>query len=85
MTYAVHLMDLQGWVQHAPLMSLLHLVMEGEVRFLDKHKIDGQPVVFLNCDQERAAAIVQVVRLNIPREKLRMYHSKTGNGNWKAI
>ena len=85
MTYAVHLMDLQGWVKHAPLMSLLHLVMDGQVRFLNERQIDGQPVVCLNCGEEQAAAIVQVVRLKIPREKLRIYYSTTGNGKWKAL
>ncbi len=40
--------------------------------------------VILDCDDERAEAIVQVVRANVERRHLRMFYSKTGN-SWRAI
>ena len=47
--------------------------------------IDNVGIV-LECDEERAEAIVQVIRLKFPKPyQLRCYYSKTGNGGWKRV
>ena len=39
----------------------------------------------LECDEERAAAIIAVIRLKHPRNVMRCYTSKTGRGGWKRV
>ena len=52
--------------------------VEAEKRF------DGHAVL-LECDEERAAAIVEVARKHYKRWQLRFYRSKTGNGGWRRV
>jgi len=52
--------------------------------------IDAEPGQFagaairLDCDEERAKAIVAVIRIATRKERLRCYKSETGN-SWKRI
>jgi len=46
--------------------------------------IDGRAVL-LECDPERAAAVVQVIRKRWPRHLLRCYCRKKGRKKWQRI
>lgn len=83
--YAVHLMDLQGWTQHLPVLALLRPVLDSEPVYLNGRQIDGCPVLRLTCDDERAAAIVATIRLKVRPDRLRMFRSETGRGGWKPV
>lgn len=52
--------------------------VEAEKRF------DGMALT-LACDEERAQAIVEVIRLKYKKHEMRCYQSKTGKGGWKRI
>jgi hypothetical protein len=47
-------------------------------------RFDGMAVRLL-CSEERAAAIVSVIRTRIKKHSLRFYQSKTGQGGWKRV
>ncbi len=84
MTYAIHLADLQGWTHHLPLMCLLNGVLDDEPFDIGKGRF-AAVALRLNCDEQRAEAICQIVRKHFKRADMRMYRSKTGMGQWKAI
>ena len=84
MSYAVHLFDLQVWREHLPVMALLGPVLSDRTVTVSTRDIAGEAIV-LNCDDERGEAIVAVLRLRVPRDRLRMYHSRTGKGGWRAV
>lgn len=86
MTYAVNLADLTALAQRgSPLLYVLrdvtpnHMVLD-----IDPVRFDSL-VVLLECDDERAAAIIAVARLKLRPAELRFYHSRTGNGSWKQV
>jgi hypothetical protein len=39
----------------------------------------------LECDEERATAIVEIIRKRFKKHELRCYRSKTGKGGWKRV
>jgi len=47
-------------------------------------RFDGVAIV-LDCDDERGAAIHQLIRQKYEKYQLRLFYSKTGNGGWKTI
>jgi len=47
-------------------------------------KFDGAAVV-LECDEERAAAIVAVIRTKYKRNQIRCWQSKSGASSWKMV
>jgi len=57
----------------------------------DQHTVDVAPKLFdgcavaLNCDDERAAAVVGVIRLRYRRDQVRCYRSETGKGSWRRV
>lgn len=90
MKYAINLADLTAYVQEAekgysPVMAMIGPVLDKHYVSVGKNLDDN--AVLLNCDEERAEAITQVVRdiWKIPKHKLRMYGSRTGKGGWKKI
>jgi len=50
----------------------------------ERDNFDGAAIVW-SCDDERGAAIVDILRKKFKKHELRMYHSKTGNGSWKRV
>ena len=82
--YAIHLADLQGWVNHLPLMCVLGPVLDNQPFDIGKGRFAGVGLR-LNCDEEQAEAICQIVRLHFKRADMRMYRSDTGKGAWKEI
>lgn len=51
---------------------------------VEKRRFDGIGVV-LTCDEERASAIVEILRQKYKKYELRLYTSKTGAGGWKRV
>ena len=85
MKYAINLADLTAWMQHAPRHPMLFLVRPHIGTPVDVNtKVDGVAVV-LDCPEEQAAAIAELLRKNLKRHELRMYRSETGEGGWKTI
>lgn len=44
-----------------------------------------ESAVVLDCDEERAAAVVALIRMRCKRAQWHCWYSKTGNGGWKAV
>lgn len=84
MPYAVNLFDLQGYSGSLPMMFLLRPVLTMEMIEVDKQRIDSV-AVRLACSDDRGAAIVNVIRMHVSRNDIRIYRSKTGNGDWKRV
>jgi hypothetical protein len=62
--------------------AVLVAPVRGEVIEADPQRFDGMAVT-LACDDERAAAIVEVIRLKLKKSELRCY---TGSGKtWRLI
>ena len=64
---------------------LLSPVFSGERKVVkaEKGKLDGAALI-LDCPDERADAIIEIVRKVYHKNKFRFYESKTGVG-WKRI
>lgn len=79
--YAVNLADL---TRMPPIVSSLLIgPVRGEVLNIDKRKVDAT-IVELDCDAERAEAIVAVIRVRYNRNELRCY-KRGKRGGWKRI
>ena len=84
--YAVNIGD---WTAHRDDLALQIILTP----IVDRHgsTIDTEPgrfdgmAIALVCPDEQAQAIVEVVRLRIPKYALRFYQSKTGKGGWKRV
>ena len=64
---------------------LLNPVMDREHPIkTERNRFDGMGVC-LNCDKDRAKAIVELIRKRYKRYRLRIYYSKTGMGGWKRV
>ena len=93
MPYAVNLADLLTLTKFDPVMSWLICSNRGEAVEVEH----GQTMaighaVRLDCDEEQAMAIVDVIRQQYPEKGIgnrkgyiRVYHSKTGEGNWSRV
>lgn len=85
MPYAVNLYDLMSLQALDPVCALFFPVSAlGEVVAANRRKV-GQDAVFLAFDDERAAAIVKLVRKRYDKNSLLLYFSKSGRGGWKRI
>ena len=50
---------------------------------VEPKRIDGMAVL-LECNDEKAQAMLRIVRLKRKKHEFRFYHSKTGK-NWKRV
>lgn len=81
MRYAVNLADL---TRMPPVCSAILIgPVRGEVQNINKRRIDAT-IVELDCDEERAEAIVGVIRVRYNRNELRCY-KRGARGGWKRI
>jgi len=80
--YAVNLPDLVGDDLGRRMAAMLVAPVRGEVVQTDPRRFDEVAVV-LACNDERAAAIVEVIRLKFKKPALRCYQ---GSGDtWRRI
>lgn len=85
--YAVNLADLTAvdaivsQMLIAPVLS--KTVVNAETDGAGAYTVDTSACV-LDCDEERAKAIIHISRKRYKRHALRFYHSTTGN-SWKRI
>ncbi len=80
-TYAVSLPDITGNDLLRQLVAAMVMRVEGETVEVDRSRWDGI-AVGLDCDDERAEAIVAVIRKHYTRDQLRCW--KRGK-TWKRI
>ena len=82
--YAVNLADLSQKANQVVVTCLVKPVMGGTV-VVRPRQVDGVAVL-LDCGDERAAAIVEVIRLKLRRHEMRCYVRKTDRAKtWKAV
>lgn len=85
--YAINLAD---WHKHRldyGIQILLLAVIDDDSRVVEceRRRPDGVGVV-LDCDDERAAAIVTIVRQRLKKHQLRFYKNKSQSGkSWKRV
>ena len=82
--YAVNLADLthsNRCIDHRMAAMMVASVM-GDVVDVNKARVD-ESVVVLDCSDERARAIIDVIRLKLPKNRLRCYEKTTGR--WRRI
>lgn len=86
MVYAINLADWVGHKTDIGLAILLQAVIEPgqDVVETERGKFDGMGMI-LQCDEERAGAIVEFIRKRYKRHELRCYRSRTGQGGWKRL
>lgn len=85
MYYAVNLADWVAKKNDVGLNILLSPVTaRRETVNAETKRFDGT-AVFLECSEERADAIVKVIREKFDRNRMRCYRSKTGRGGWKRV
>jgi hypothetical protein len=85
--YTIHIVDLMVVQRDCyPLKLLLAGVVDAE------HAVDvaqdqvGGVGLALTCDDERAQAIIQLIRLHYNRHEVRIFHSRTGSaGSWRKV
>lgn len=80
--YAINLAD---WTAHRGDLGLQILLapvlsQSSQIVTVHKNKIDGTGLV-LDCSDERAAAIVEIIRLHYPKYHLRLYRGKSKTWN----
>jgi hypothetical protein len=79
-TYAVNLADLAAIDSPVVRMLIVPHISSRQTVEVERRRVDGTAVV-LACPEAQAAAIVEVIRLRIPRHRLRCYRS-TGENRW---
>jgi len=92
MPYAVNVSDLVVRRDPITLPCLVAPVTPNRI-FVDATPRDiAGTAVLLECDEERAAAIIEVIRIKYPPDPkgrtnpwMRCYYSKTGKGGWKRV
>ncbi len=87
MRYAVNLADLSTFKQRGDIgveFLVVPVIQSGLTVEINKRRVDGVAVI-LDCDEERAEAVVAVLRKKLARNVLRCYKSKTGRGGWRPI
>ena len=84
MPYAVNLADWAAHKDDIGLSILLRPVVDsnGGTVIVNTHCYDGVGVP-LACDEERAEAVVAVIRKRYATHIVRCYYSKTGHDEWK--
>lgn len=86
MTYAVNVADWTACRDDFGLRILLGNVVDADRPMLvdaEPGRVDA-PAVVLDCEEERAEAIVDVIREKYERHELRCYKSTTGR-SWRRI
>ena len=85
-TYAVNLYDLQDLQKNDPVGALLFPPScLGNPIIAERKKPHGDALI-LNVPNERATAILQIIRTKYPKKyQFRIYHSKTGRAGWRRI
>ena len=79
--YAVNLADL---MRMPPICSTILIgPVRGEIVNINKRRVD-ETILELACDEERAEAIVGVIRVRYNRNELRCY-KRGERGGWKRI
>ena len=82
--YAVNVADWHDYRDDVGLKVLLQPVIPGrQMVIAEKDRADGMALV-LECDDERASAIVALIRKRYEKHALRCYWSKTGN-SWRRV
>ena len=87
MPYAINLADITNTPagRDFVLAMLLDPVLDRSCAIqIDSSRFDEMGVR-LDCDEGRAEAIVDTIRIKYRKSQVRMYHSKTGNGSWKRV
>lgn len=83
--YAINVADLTRFAQQGPLspvMLLVRPVMTKNIVQAEGRRWDGDAAV-LDCPDERALAIVEIIRRKIPKHQLRIYHG--AGRTWKRV
>lgn len=82
--YAINVADLTRFAQKSisPPMLLIQPVMTNRVVNAEPGRFDGSAAL-LDCSEERALAIVSVIRVKIPRHMLRIYVNS--GRRWRRI
>ncbi len=86
--YAINVADLLVLQRDAfPLRLILGPLIQGLQPVEVTRQQVGGFAVPLNCDDERGAALIAVIREGYPEREhtVRCYHSKTGTGGWRAV
>ncbi len=87
MPYAVNLADLTGQLDPVIAGALIAPVAPNKV-LLNNVEPEGYIAdvgLLLECDEDRAEAIVEVIRRKYQKHELRCYYSKTGRGSWRRV
>ena len=87
MPYAVNLADITGRERQVMAGALIAPITPHRI-LLDNVESKGYIAdvgLLMECDEDRAGAIVQVIRLKYKNYELRCYYSKTGNGGWHRV
>lgn len=84
MPYAINLIDWAAKKDDFGLVLLLRSVIDRDSRIETNPRRIDELALRLSCDEERAEAIVEIIRLKYERHQLRCYHSKTGR-SWKRV
>lgn len=85
MPYAVNMMDWLAKQDDVGLkIILLPVTRQHRIVDVEPGRVDGMGIL-LECDDERADAIGQIVRRQYERHQLRIYRSSTGAGSWKRV
>lgn len=82
-TYAVRLTDLSGIDLDRRMAAMAVAPVQGELIEVQPEHLDAGTAVVLDCDEERAAAIVEVIRLRCDRNRVRIYRQE--KKGWKRI
>jgi hypothetical protein len=80
--YAINLADL-AYPERVIVARCLIAPVQGEIVATDAHRFDEMAVT-LDCDDERAKAIVDTIRLKFKRNTLRCYRGQLG-GAWERV
>jgi len=54
-------------------------------RIVDAEKLPDGAAIVLECPDDRAEAILWLIRRKYPKHLIRVYRSKTGKGGWKRV
>lgn len=82
--YAVNVADLTRFAQAplSPVMLLIQPVLSRQIVQAERQRIDGDAAI-LACDEERALAIVELIRRRVPKHQLRIYHG--AGRTWRRL
>jgi len=84
MHYAINIADWAARKNDYGLAILLQPIVNQCTVDAELRRGDGVAVT-LECGEERAKAVVDIIRQRFKRYEFRCYHSKTGKGSWKRI